>query len=70
MITIYVPEEIARRLYSAIGSAVPGERIEHELKLKLVEGDKYTAGIRTLANGVAVDGELFVPCVVKVGYEK
>jgi len=66
MIEVHVSENVARRLLSAISSAASGERIEHELRLKLIGVDQYTAGLKTLANGAEVNGEYFEPCVVKV----
>ena len=66
MIEVHVSEDVARRLFSAIESAAPGERIEHELRLKLIAVDQYTAGLKTLGNGAEITGEYFEPCVVKV----
>ena len=65
-IELHISEDVGRRMLEAIASAAPGERIEHELRLKLVGADKYTAGLKTLANGAEVNGEYFEPCVVKV----
>ncbi len=65
-IEVHVSENIGRRLHEGIQSASPGQRIEIELILKLVAADKYTAGLRILANNAEIQGELFLPCVVKV----
>ena len=66
MIDIHIPEPIVRAMLKAMGTVLPGERISHILELKLIEVDKYTVGIRTLADKREVMAEHFEPCRVKV----